>query len=406
MRIFKIFKPKYFVSIVILIIVGLISTYSSAASLKVGLYPWVPRQNQFKEVVTAAWKAQEPNIALEFVYWDGYQQDPPEDLDVFVFDAIFLTYFQASNFLSPIRDNEVRNLKDFVPYAIEGARIKGQLYGIPQLGCTNVLFYRKGDKALAKAKTIQDIFQTIGQCPFHGVIPPENVGMMVDLSGKTTDACLYLETVQDLNGIYTPYPLLPPAAEADKHSIKNLQLILKMANKEHANWPPPEEEPYKRAALFGEGKGRALIGFTEFMSAMGANVDKVAFKLISFGDKDNVPLFYTDIIGINATTVARGNRLHALKLANLLASTKVMVAISKPTKDNEFPQYLMPVRKSVFKELGKKYPIYRAMHVLLIKEKIRPRMFTMGPDARGWLKANKRAIHEAIFNTEVCPDDK
>jgi thiamine pyridinylase len=142
------------------------------------------------------------------------------------------------------------------------------------------------------------------------------------------------------------------------------------------------------------------------MSAMGANLDKIAFKLISFGDKQNVPLFYADIIGINSTSVARGNRLYSLKLANLLASTNVMVAVSKPTKNNKSPQYLLPVRKSVFKELGKKYPIYKAMHELLIRDKIRPRMFTIGPDARAWLKANKLAIHKAIFNTTVCPDDR
>jgi thiamine pyridinylase len=241
MRIYNIFKSKYLICTAILIIVCSTSTYSLATTIKVGLYPGVPRLDQFKEVVAAAWKAQEPNVVLEFVDWDGgYKHDPPKDMDVFVFDAIFLTYFQASNFLSPIKDNEVRNLSDFVNYAIEGARIKGQLYGIPQLGCTNVLFYRKSDKALAKAKTLQDIFQTIGQCPFQGRIPPEDVGMIVDLSGGTTSACLYLDTVQDLNGVYTPYPLLPPAAEADQHAIKNLQLILKMANKEHANWSPEE----------------------------------------------------------------------------------------------------------------------------------------------------------------------
>lgn len=405
MRKYNIIKSKYIICIVILIIFCSTSTYSSATTLRVGLYPWVPRLDQFKEVVAAAWKAQEPNIFLEFVDWDGgYKHDPSKDMDVFVFDAIFLAYFQESNFLSPIKDNEVQGLGDFVNYAIEGARIKGQLYGIPQIGCTNVLFYRKSDEALAKAKNLPDIFQTIGPCPFQGEIPPENIGMMVDLSGGSTSACLYVDAVQDLNGFYLPHPHLPPAAETDERAIKNLQLILRMANKEHANWSP--KEAYHRAALFGQGKGRALIGFTEFMSAMGSNLDKIAFKLISFGDKENVPLFYTDIVGINATSVARGNRLYALKLANLLASANVMVAISKPSMDGESPQYLMPVRESVFKELGKKYPIYNAMHTLLIREKMEPRMFTMGPDSRAWIEANKSAIQKAIFNTKVCPDDR
>src|SRR5215203_2651759 len=60
------------------------------AVLNVALYPYVPRLDQFKTVISAAWAQQMPNVTLNYVDWDVYSQDPPKDLDVFVFDGIFL----------------------------------------------------------------------------------------------------------------------------------------------------------------------------------------------------------------------------------------------------------------------------------------------------------------------------
>src|SRR5262245_42756123 len=57
------------------------------ATLRVGLYPFVPRLERFEAVIRAAWRALQPRVALEFAAWDGgYAQDPAvAGLDVFVF---------------------------------------------------------------------------------------------------------------------------------------------------------------------------------------------------------------------------------------------------------------------------------------------------------------------------------
>lgn len=68
------------------------------AVLNVALYPYVPRLDQFKQVINAAWAQQAQGIQLNYVDWDGYSQDPPKDLDVFVFDGIFLDYFVSNGF--------------------------------------------------------------------------------------------------------------------------------------------------------------------------------------------------------------------------------------------------------------------------------------------------------------------
>jgi len=160
------------------------------ATLKVGLYPWVPRVKQFQYVIQKVWEERGvPGVELAFVsheVWDGgYAIDPPDDLDVFVFDALFLHYFQAQGYLAAIEDEEIDDLSDILPYAVEGSRIKGKLFGIPQLACTNLLFYRKNDRELAKAKTLDEISRILGQCPYTGVTPPPQTGLLVDLSGET-----------------------------------------------------------------------------------------------------------------------------------------------------------------------------------------------------------------------------
>ena len=59
-------------------------------TLKVGLFPWVPRPHQVEDVIAAARKQRHPDVPLTFVFWDCYSSDPPTKLDVFVFDAIYL----------------------------------------------------------------------------------------------------------------------------------------------------------------------------------------------------------------------------------------------------------------------------------------------------------------------------
>ncbi|WP_293064545.1 MULTISPECIES: hypothetical protein [unclassified Moorena] len=91
---------------------------ASATQLKVALYPYVPRLEQFQTAIQAEWDLVEPNVPLNFVPsedWDGgYSKNPPEDADVYVFDAMFFDYFRNQNWLEPIQASEIKNLEDFV----------------------------------------------------------------------------------------------------------------------------------------------------------------------------------------------------------------------------------------------------------------------------------------------------
>lgn len=367
---------------------------SSVTALNIALYPYVPRLDQFKKVISAAWAQQSPGVTLNFVEWDCYSQDPPNNLDVFVFDGIFLDYFVSKGFLSPLQPNEIENPADFLPYALNDSKIGNINYAIPQIGCGNILFYRQGDTVLAQANTLSQINQALGQCTDDSIPPPQGNNLIVDLSGSTTDACLYLETIQDITGQYTPNPDLPPPNRLNAIAVSNLHTLLNTGCVLPSVYS--SNVPYQGAVWFGQGKGRATIGFTESLSAMGESRQNVTFKLMPYADKNGVHLFYVDLVGINSSVSDRARRTLALKLANLIASTNVVVSSFGPTPTANYPQYLMPVRKSVFAALQTNDSLYQHMYSLVLNSS--PRMFRIGPTSRTWLKNTKNPIRQQILS--------
>lgn len=369
----------------------------ATATMTLAIYPYVPRPKQFEIVIREAWNKAEPGVTLKFVDWDCYSTDPPRDLDVFVFDAIFLSYFQKKGFLAAIKLDEARDPGDFLAYALEGTELAGTLYGIPQLGCASILFYRQGDQQLTDAETLSAVVKAIGECTYTTEIPPSGTGLMVDISGGTTAACYYLDAVEDIYGKYTDTPPLPPDNTLiNPWGIHNVRKLLRMASVKQAKYYN-DENPYQRGTWFARGRGRAMIGYTETMSAMDEKALKtVSFKPMPFSDGTGVSLFYSDIIGINSAVTDPEKRRLALKLANLMASTQVVVDCFRPTPENNYPQYLMPVRHSVFYILGKEFPIYNKMYQMVIK--CDPHLFRIGPDSKTWLKALKGDIKDQVFN--------
>lgn len=371
-----------------------ISGHAAAPALNIALYPYVPRLDQFKQVISKAWAQQSPSVPLNYVDWDCYSQDPPNNLDVFVFDGIFLDYYVSKGFLSALQPDEIEDPGDFLPYALNDSKINNFNYAIPQIGCANILFYRQDDKELAQANTLSEINRVIGQCSDDSLKPPYNKTLIVDLSGGTTDACLYLETVQDINGRYDPNPPLPSPTNLNGKAISNLHRLVDMGCV--APTACSTGTPYQGAIWFGSGKGRATIGFTESLSAMGDARQTVDFKLMPFADGNDVHLFYVDLVGVNASVTDPARRELALKLANLISSSRVVSASFGPTPTANYPQYLMPVRKSVFESLETNDRLYRQMYGLVKNN--HPRMFRIGPASTSWLKTIKGSVRQRILS--------
>jgi thiamine pyridinylase len=363
-------------------------------SLNVALYGYVPRYEQFKKVVAGKWKQENPNVALNFVDWDCYSSDPDQSLDVFVFDSTFLKYFVEKGYLLPLNPKDIQNKKDIIDFSLEGCRYNGKYYGIPQIGCSNLLYYRNNDYSLKHVTNIDDLYKILGDNTSGEIPPPNNTGLLIDLAGGTTCACLYMETVIDVTRDIDP--ILPDPDNLNPDAINNLRKLVKMAGTVQAQYEPDPYESYQRASWFAEGSGKAYVGFAESMWKMKDYANLVDFKLFSYGKTPDIPVFYVDIVGVNSHIKDCYKKTMAIKLANTITATDTMIDCLKPTAEDPYPQYLIPLRQSIFANLENDFPIYKKIHQLIKNDKIYT--FRLGPDSRQWLTNNKKIIKDKIYN--------
>ena len=112
-------------------------------TLNVALYGYIPDYGSFEDTVRESWEEAHPEVKLHFVQWDCYESVVPDDLDVFVFDAINLDVFADAGSLLPLSEEDIEDYDDLIPSFMNGCRIDGTIYAVPQLLCTDFLFTRK-----------------------------------------------------------------------------------------------------------------------------------------------------------------------------------------------------------------------------------------------------------------------
>ena len=369
-------------------------------SLDVGLYYYVPRLEQFKQTIQKQWNTKYPHVKLNFQdWWRGGYDNEPTSLDVFVFDAAYLDDYINKGYLLALKQKEIHDFDDLLSYAKEGVKKEGEdkYFGIPQIGCGTLLFYRKNDSELKKAKTLSSITNTLGQCTYQSVIPPKGLGLMMDFSSKTTNGDYYLEATQDIYGKYTTNPPKAPTTKLlNPWSINNISLLRQNTSLKHAT-----NADINRAEKFSQGYGRAYVGYSESMSSLNQKTrDEIEFKYLPFSDNNDVHLFYSDIAGINPKVMNKNMEFYAIELLNMLTSTKTFVEATSGTKQHPIAQYLLPVRHQTFKELSKEYPLYNKLYDLI--QDNNPKLFRIGVGANQWLEDNKESISSQIFEYNQC----
>jgi thiamine pyridinylase len=313
---------------------------------------------------------------------------------------MFFDYFLSQQWLEPLSANEIDDPADYLPYATAGVQSGGFYYAIPQLGCTNILFYLKSDAQLAAATTLSQVQAALGQCSYTSDIPPDRRGLMLDLAGGTTNAAMYLDAAYSIGGQTPPLPW--NQSELNTQAIANVKALLASASYLNATTAPPQA--YERGTWFGSGWGRALMDYTEAMSAMSAQTrSQIAFKVMPLSDSSNPPYFFADVIAVNPTSNGRGTRALAVQLANVIAASSTIVASLQATSSSPVPQYLMPTRPSVFAQLGATDPIYQQMAALAMSAN--PVMFKVSSQSRAWVTAMKGTIRSSVRSQYPCACD-
>ncbi len=363
-------------------------------TLEVALYPYVPDMARFQEVVSDAWEREHPDVSLHFADWDCYVSDPDPALDVFVFDGIYLSSFIKDGYLMPIPEENVRDREDIFPFALEGCKSGGELFALPQLLCTEFLYTRKDDPELSSVSDVMTLYGILVDRKTQSVKPEEKEGLLIDLSNQLiTKTVMYLDSLMDEQAEYTDYSELTETSKLSEKALERIAALWKMGGDKQVSYWPEDNDAYVRARWFSEGRGRAYIGYAEAMAAMGDYADDVLIRRFSYGTKENIPLFYTDMVGINPK-IGEDKKELALDLANLLISGEVLTGMSMPAKEGGSPQYLLTARKSVYDTLGRDYPIYRLL--LENVDSADNHVYRLGAGAREFIADMEKTLAEQI----------
>ena len=310
--------------------------------LNVTLYKVLPDYESFEKTVTECWNEKHPEVELNFVDWDCYSGSVPDDLDVFVIDTTSLDAFVEKGYLLALSEEDIEDYDDLIPSFMEGCRVNGEIYVVPQLLCTDLLYTRKGDDVLENVKNIDELYAALGDS-----------GLLLDKDSTIIQVAMYLQALTDGTQLYTVH--YPPITEETllPEAVESLRKISEM----HQTDPegvPEDSGWYYYARRFAEGMGRAYIGYSESMDIMGESASEMDFRLFSMTEDKDIPVFYVDAAAINAK-ISDEKKPLALEFLNMITGKDFLTRVSENGGD---PRYLLVTRYGIYDALAPDYPIY------------------------------------------------
>ena len=154
-------------------------------TLTLALYQGFPNYEEFEKTVRKSWQEIHPETELEIVDWNCYGENVPEDLDVFVIDATNLDLFAEKGFLLPLSEEDIREYDDLIPFFLDGCRVNGTIYVVPQILCTDMLYTREDDAELHDVRDLATLRTALGDS-----------GLLMD-KGSATIAVLHVYAGDD-----------------------------------------------------------------------------------------------------------------------------------------------------------------------------------------------------------------
>ncbi|MCM1263719.1 MAG: thiamine pyridinylase [Butyrivibrio sp.] len=358
--------------------------------LTVALFPYVPDVDYFEKVIADAWEndASHSNVRLNFITdWDCYSaENIPDEYDIVIIDAIFLREYAEKGELLPISESDINDYEDILPFVREGLKVDGVTYGTPEMICANLFFYRSGDEDIAQAGNVDKLYEVMGDYEGTQAEPEKGRGLIVNMASGTGKICFYLDAITDEKAVYSDFAQMPDLQNIDETAIQSLNELILMAGITGAYYDSGDDS-YERARWFGNGSGRAYIGYSESMAEM-ENLDDVKVSTLSLANREDIPLFFADVAAINSNlSTDEVKKKYALELLNVIADSNVMTNTIK--RDNNC-QFILPARSSCYDALKKDFPVYEQLDAIVKKDN--NHIFRMGGNAHEYIKEAKKIL--------------
>ncbi|MCH5248305.1 MAG: thiamine pyridinylase [Lachnospiraceae bacterium] len=357
-------------------------------SLSVALFPYVPDVNLFKTVISEEWEKAHPDVELKFLDWNCYDNKTltQDDADVVTFDALYLTEYASTGQLLELDSSAISQQEDILEFVREGVKYDGKTYGAAQMICANLFFYREGDTELANVYNVDELYDILGENILDEPNPKEGQGLAVDLSSGTGNVCFYLDAIIDAKSVYTDFAELPDLQHINEKAVEGLNQMILMEGRalssKELNW----------AKLFGQGIGKAYIGYSETMADMNMDPSQLHVGTLSLADREDIPLFYVDIVAVNnsrAKKMSSRKRELAIELVELMTSKDTMTKIISGG-DGGACQYILPARTGCYDTLETNFPIYTQLKAIAGQDG--NHVFRMGANAHDYIDEAKKVL--------------
>ena len=164
------------ISLIIILLVTLIKPlyffFKEGTTIRVVMYPYVPNGKKLFSVLKDKFETDHPLVNIQLVetfqesgsglsellasnYYDGGLLQ--SQADIYEIDTILLQSMIKANKIDPI---QIPN-SNYISQALKAVQYKNRNWGIPHWVCGNFLFYKKGDRAIAKASNLDELINTL-----------------------------------------------------------------------------------------------------------------------------------------------------------------------------------------------------------------------------------------------------
>jgi thiamine pyridinylase len=278
--------------------------------------------------------------------------------DVYELDSVFLADFAQGNHGFPRLQSLPLQLipteGTLLRSAVRGAQVNATWYGEPHWVCSNFLFYRSNDAALAAAQTVADLRRVWPSQPMD-----PSKGLLIDLKGKSTLGEFYLmaevERTQDLDTVYKS--LAGPIDVGAENDLMTLRRYC--ATGYCRDQDIHDNNAVYYAQKFAHNNARAYVGYSEGIHDVLAESalkclpsdqclkdSDIAVSPLPLDERSAMPMVWVDSFAIASSCTGRCLS-HAIAFIKYAAAKEtVLRALLSDSRGT--PRYLMPARADLY----------------------------------------------------------